>query len=180
MLNPNLSPSLPLQGPVVEPPTQPSCPIIGQVFTPCGSACPPTCENLNPICTKQCVPGCQCPAGTVLKGNRCVKPKFCTLCYLSNTRTHTKPFTLKVSYLSPSLSQVCPFVLHTSTAHWSVKFSTRVALPALPPVKCPTQSAPSSVPQAVSAPVVLYWMTIAASLSSHVRIVARIMAEFFY
>ncbi|RWS27675.1 BMP-binding endothelial regulator protein-like protein [Leptotrombidium deliense] len=57
-----------------------NCP-TGAVYNQCVSVCRKTCKNFrrNRSCQKNCKPGCACPSGTVLYGNRCIRPRHCPL-----------------------------------------------------------------------------------------------------
>lgn len=61
------------------------CP-AGLVFTDCMDNCISTCSNIYTIqsgtCTKEeCYPGCQCPQGTYLSNETCVKADECPCTY---------------------------------------------------------------------------------------------------
>ncbi|RDD42651.1 Fibrillin-1 [Trichoplax sp. H2] len=52
----------------------------GMQFTNCVSNCPATCFNPNPNCDENedtCTEGCQCPKGTVIQNNKCIKSNRC-------------------------------------------------------------------------------------------------------
>ncbi|XP_068160698.1 SCO-spondin [Antennarius striatus] len=65
--------------------SQELCPLQcenGLVYDPCGPACSPSCPGVRHSPASQCgalscVEGCFCPAGTVLRGERCVFPHQC-------------------------------------------------------------------------------------------------------
>ncbi|RDD36937.1 Fibrillin-2, partial [Trichoplax sp. H2] len=52
----------------------------GMRFVNCVSKCPPSCFDRNPKCIENedtCIEGCECPKGTLIQNNRCIKASQC-------------------------------------------------------------------------------------------------------
>ena len=83
------------------------CP-AGMRFVNCVSNCPPSCFNHNPKCIENeetCTEGCQCPKGTLLQNNKCIKPNQCG-CKMGPSFVKVNKYSLNVTLFTIYLNQI--------------------------------------------------------------------------
>jgi hypothetical protein len=83
------------------------CP-TGFIWSPCPRICTSTCDNPNVSCSTNCSsPRCECPSGTFLHKDMCVKAEQCPTPRTWQYLTH-KHCVIDVKSLSPCSHDILP------------------------------------------------------------------------